>query len=214
MYDVRDLRATVVPKSDQLNSEQLLSGPMTVKITDISIGSSEEQPVILHYENDGGRPYKPCKTMRKVLIIAWGEDGTQWVGRSMTLYNEQSVKFGGMEVGGIRISHLSDIQRDMQVSLTSTKGKKSAHFIRRMPDGTEPPPVYADKAEVLRKVNEAKAIDELEALRVEMRKLAKADKADVQLAAKIRADQIRAATKADDIDPETGEVIAQPVGEI
>jgi hypothetical protein len=28
--DVSDLRSTIVPKSDQLNSEQLLAGPITI----------------------------------------------------------------------------------------------------------------------------------------------------------------------------------------
>lgn len=130
--DIADLRPTIVPKSDQLNAEQLLGGPMTVTVTDVRVGSSDEQPVIVHYQGDNGRPFKPCKTMRKVLIFGWGEDGRQWIGRSMTLYNDPDVKFGGMDVGGIRISHMTDIERDLKVSLTATKGKKALHTIRRM----------------------------------------------------------------------------------
>ena len=128
MSDVTDLRGTIVPKSDQLNAEQLLAGDMTITVTDVRMGS-EDQPVILHYENDQGRPYKPCKTMRKLLIFAWGEDGRRWIGKSMTLYNDQQVRFGGMTVGGIRISHLSHIDREISVSLTATKGKKAQHNI-------------------------------------------------------------------------------------
>lgn len=129
---VEDLRATIVPKSDQLNAEQLLGGPMTITVTDVRLGSTEEQPVTVHYANEGGRPYKPCKTMRKVLIHAWGADGRQWVGRSMTLYNDPSVKFGGEDVGGIRISHMTDLERDVKVSLTSTRGKKAKYEIKRL----------------------------------------------------------------------------------
>jgi hypothetical protein len=128
MSDITDLRGTIVPKSDQLNAEQLLAGDTTITVTDVRMGS-EDQPVILHYENDEGRPYKPCKTMRKLLIFAWGEDGRQWVGKSMTLYNDQAVRFGGMVVGGIRISHLSHIEREISLSLTATKGKKAQHTI-------------------------------------------------------------------------------------
>jgi hypothetical protein len=134
--DVSDLRATIVPKSDQLNAEQLLAGPMTVTVTDVRVGG-DDQPVIIHYSGDNGRPYKPCKTMRKVLIFAWGEDGRKWAGRSMTLYNDQAVRFGGMEVGGIRISHMTDIARDVQISLTATKGKKAQHVIKWMPAPTD-----------------------------------------------------------------------------
>lgn len=129
---VEDLRSTIIPKSDQLNAEQLLGGPITVTVTDVRLGSGEEQPVIVHYEGEDGRPYKPCKTMRKVLIHAWGADGRAWIGRSMILYNDPAVRFGGEDVGGIRISHLSDIERDVRVSLTSTRGKKAKYEIRRL----------------------------------------------------------------------------------
>ena len=127
-----DLRPTIIPKSDQLNSEQLLSGPITITVTDVRVGSSEEQPITVHYEGENGRPYKPCKTSRKVLILGWGPDGREWAGQSMTLYNDPLVKFGGAEVGGIRISHMTGIDRDIQVSLTATKGKKALHTIRRL----------------------------------------------------------------------------------
>lgn len=137
MYDVTDLRATIIPKSDQLNSEQLLAGSITVQVSDVAVTASAEQPVTIFYEGDDGRPYKPCKTMRKVLILAWGMDGTTWAGKSMTLYNDPNVKFGGAAVGGIRISHLSDIERDIAVSLTATKGKKTLHTIKAMKPTTD-----------------------------------------------------------------------------
>ncbi len=127
--DITDLRSTIVPKSDQLNAEQLLSGPMILTVSEVRAGGGEDQPVSIFYEADRGRPYKPCKTMRKVLILAWGQDGTKWVGKSMELYCEPSVKFGGEVVGGIRISRLSDIPKDIKVSLTATRGRKSMHEI-------------------------------------------------------------------------------------
>lgn len=130
--DVSDLRATIAPKSDQLNAEQLLHGSLTITVTDVRVGGSDEQPISVHYEGEQGRPFKPCKTMRKVLIFAWGPDGREWIGRSMTLYNDPQVRFGGAEVGGIRISHMTDIDRDIQVSLTATRGKKALHVIKRM----------------------------------------------------------------------------------
>lgn len=129
--DISNLSPTIVPKSDQLNAEQLLGWPMTLHVTDVRIGS-DDQPVVIHYDGDSGRPFKPCKTMRKLLIFAWGEDGRNWVGRSMTVYNDAGVKFGGVEVGGIRISHLSHITGDIRVSLTSTKGKKALHEVKML----------------------------------------------------------------------------------
>ena len=151
MYDVSDLRPTIVPKSDQLNSEQLLGGDMTITVTDVRIGSSDEQPISVHYEGENGRPFKPCKTMRKVLIFAWGPDGREWIGRCMTLYNDPQVRFGGAEVGGIRISHMTDIERDIQVSLTATKGKKAMHTIRRLE--VDRGPALADVLAAISKAN-------------------------------------------------------------
>lgn len=127
--DISHLGSTIIPKSDQLNAEQLLAGSMTITITDVRAGS-DEQPIAIHYAGDEGRPYKPGKTMRKVLVFAWGEDGRQWIGRSLTLYCDSSVKFGGIEVGGIRISHMSHIQKTINVALTSTRGKKAMHSIQ------------------------------------------------------------------------------------
>lgn len=131
MSNISNLNDTIIPKSDQLNSEQLLGAPMTVRIVSVSRGSAE-QPISISYENDNGRPYKPCKSMRKVLIFAWGEDGNQWLGKSMTLFCDQNVKWAGEKVGGIRISHLSDIERDISVALTATRGKKDTHIIKKL----------------------------------------------------------------------------------
>lgn len=127
--DISNLRSTIVPKSDQMNYEDLLTGPKTVKISDVRPGN-DEQPVIIHYEGDAGHPYKPNKTYRKVLVFAWGEDGRNWIGRSMTLFGDPTVKWGGVEVGGIGISHLSHIERPINISLTATRGKKVKHTIQ------------------------------------------------------------------------------------
>ena len=128
MSDVSNLRDTIVPKSDQLNSEQLLHGPLTITVTGVARGS-DDQPIIIHYRNENGRPYKPCKTMRKVMIFAWGEDGNQWIGRSMTLFNDLGVKWAGVAVGGIRISHMTHIERQISLQLAATRGKKEPHII-------------------------------------------------------------------------------------
>lgn len=155
-----DLRSTIIPKSDQLNAEQLLSGPMTVTVTEVTAKGGDDQPVVVHYEDEDGRPFKPCKTMRKVLIFAWGSDGRQWIGKAMTLYNDETVRFGGMAVGGIRISHLSDIEKDLSISLTATKGKKALYVIKRMAPATPVSPVKTrSKFDVQKTLNAFAALD-------------------------------------------------------
>lgn len=159
--DIRNLSRTIVPKSDQLNAEQLLAGPMTITITDVRVSDSAEQPVIIHYAGEEGRPYKPCKSMRRVMIFGWGEDGREWIGRSLTLYNDTSIKWGGEAVGGLRISHMSHIEKDIRVALTLTRGKKSLHDIKRMkaPEPAKADPMKDKAANVAQKVANGEAAD-------------------------------------------------------
>ena len=140
-----DLSTTIIPKSDQTNADDLIAGPRTIRVTAVKSGDAE-QPVSIHYEGDDGRPYKPCKSMRRVLVMLWGKDGTQYVGRSMTLYRDPSVRFGKEEVGGIRISHLSHIKAEAALSLTATRGKRAPYTVK--PLATEKPPAPAPAKEV------------------------------------------------------------------
>ena len=126
-----DMSKTVAPKSDQMNYDDFVGGQSrTIKITRVSGSDSTEQPVSLFYEGDGGKPFKPCKSMRRVLIALWGTDGQTYVGRSLTLYGDPDVKFGGMTVGGIRISHASHISETKTMALTATKGHRKAFTVK------------------------------------------------------------------------------------
>jgi hypothetical protein len=127
MSDIDSLADTIKPKSDQLNADDLLTGPMNVTITGVRRGAVD-QPVILDIDG-GNQPFKPCKTMRRVLITAWGDDGKAWVGRSMTLFCDPTVKWGGVAIGGIRISHVSHIKASINMMLTATRGKRSNHTV-------------------------------------------------------------------------------------
>ena len=132
MSNVENLRDTIVPKSDQLNADDLIGTTKIIKVTAVKRGSTAEQPVSIEYEGMEGRPYKPCKSMRRVLLAAWGDDGREWVGRSMQLYCDPEVKFGGVKVGGIRIGQLSHIEKDMKILLTTARGKRSESSIGKL----------------------------------------------------------------------------------
>lgn len=127
-----DMSAYVIPKSDQMNADDLISGPRTITITKVSGTNNAEQPVAVYFEGDNGKPYKPGKSMRRVMIAAWGADASKYVGRQMTLYCDPGVVFGGMKVGGIRISHMSDIERDFTTALTVTKAKRAPFTVKRL----------------------------------------------------------------------------------
>ena len=120
----------IIPKSDQLNADDLIAGPMTITITEVNIRSGQEQPVAIHFEGDNGKPYKSCKSMNRVLVTAWGADAKKYVGRSLTLYRDPTVKWAGMEVGGIRISHMSHIDSPLTMALTMTKQNKRPFTVK------------------------------------------------------------------------------------
>jgi hypothetical protein len=68
--------------------------------------------------------------VRRILVGVWGKDASKYVGRSMTLYRDPTVAFGGLQVGGIRISHMSDIAEDKTVALLVTRGRKAPFKIK------------------------------------------------------------------------------------
>lgn len=127
-----DLTETIVPKSDQLNAEDLLLGPRTFTVAEVKKGSAE-QPVDIHLVEFPGRPFRPSKTVRRILVNAWGPEASAYVGRRMTLYRDPAVKFGGMDVGGIRVSHLSHIDRPLSVALTVSRGKRQPYTVQPLP---------------------------------------------------------------------------------
>lgn len=116
-----DMMASVTPKSNQLNFDDLIGDRrITIEVTKVS-GVSGEQPIAINYKGDNGKPYMPCKSMRRILVHCWGADGHKYVGRIIGLYGDPTVKFGGLEVGGIRISHLSHIEQPITIALTASK---------------------------------------------------------------------------------------------
>jgi hypothetical protein len=140
---------TIMPKSDQLNVDDLLMGPVTVVIQSQKLLSSD-QPVVLGISGYDGRAYKPSKSMRRVLAGMYGEYMSRWVGRTLTLYCDPEVTFGKDKTGGIKISHASDIPDDVTFMLTAKKGKRAAHTVRKLAQATTEPvaptaPYPADK---------------------------------------------------------------------
>lgn len=125
-----DLSQTIAPKSTQLNADDLIGGPKTIRITKVARSTEPDQPIAVSFEGDGGKPYLPCKSMRRLLVTVWGNDGNAYVGRSMTLYRDDKVLFGGIAVGGIRISHVSDIERDTTIALTVTKARRAPYTVK------------------------------------------------------------------------------------
>ncbi|MGO2959307.1 MAG: hypothetical protein ACTIDN_09760 [Acetobacter sp.] len=123
-----DLSKTIIAKSDQLNADDLLGGPITVTIEDVKQGS-HDQPIAVFYKGCKGKPWYPCKSMRRVLVAVWGNDGKGYAGKSCTLHRDPEVKFGGIKVGGIRITHMTGLDEDMALGLQVTRGSKKLYTV-------------------------------------------------------------------------------------
>lgn len=147
---------TIIPKSDQLNADDLIAGPITVTVEGVKRSPSPEQPIdILISEH---RPYRPCKSMRRVLISVWGERGSDWIGKSMTLYRDETVKYGGVAVGGIRISHVTGIDKRRDLMLTSNRTKREMYTVNPLTMKASPCPAdYKDQIKLFSDKEELRA---------------------------------------------------------
>lgn len=154
-----DMSQTIAPKSNQLNSDDLIAGPRTIRITKVSANpGSAEQPVAIYFEGDNGKPFYPCKTIRRVLVTVWGPDAVNYAGRSLTIYRDPEVQFGGMKVGGIRVSHMSHIDKAVTMVLTASKQQRKPYTVKPLVDAPKQAPQAAattsDTPKYVAKLNE------------------------------------------------------------
>lgn len=129
-----NLTETIAPRSDQVNADDFMAGPRTVTIVDVVHGSAEQPVNIITAEYGEGRPYKPSKSMRRVMVAAWGPETAVYKGRRLTLFRNPTVRFGKDEVGGIQISHLSHISETMRINLTVAKGRRAPFVVQPLTD--------------------------------------------------------------------------------
>lgn len=124
-----DISDTLAAKSDQQNYDDYLLGPRTVTITAVHVPGGD-QPVHIELAEYPGRPYKPNKSMRRVMAKAWGPNSDVWVGRGLTLFGNSKVSYGGKAVGGIEIAAMSHIDKPLSLPLTSKRGQKAVFTVQ------------------------------------------------------------------------------------
>lgn len=124
------LTEALAPRSDQLNGDDLIAGPRVITITSVrAVKDGRETKLVLNYEGDNGKPFKPCKTMGRAMVLAWGitpdNFEQEFPGKSIRVFRDPEVTFGADgKVGGIRISHMSHIDGPKTIKLTVSQGKK------------------------------------------------------------------------------------------
>lgn len=140
------LAEALKPKSDTLAGDDLLTGPRTIRITGVSVSRGSERPLSINFENDEGRPWKPCKTTGRTLVTLWGGDFEQWVGRYVELHRDPEVIYGGEKIGGVRIKSVSHIPAPKEVGerLNSKQIKKRKIGVVKPPE--QPAPAAPQKS--------------------------------------------------------------------
>lgn len=130
MSDSLDISDTLAAKSDQLNAADL-AGPTAFTIARVTRSDGPEQPVHVYLQGQpAGRPWKPCKTVRRLLVALWGRDAAQWVGRRLELYCDPSVEWAGQPAGGIRVRSASHLDGPRTLTLQSGRGKRAMITVR------------------------------------------------------------------------------------
>lgn len=123
-----DLTDSIAPKSDQLDAVDLLSGPRTFTIERVT-ANNPEQPFNFHLA-EFPRVWRPGKSMRRVIVAAWGPDASKYTGQSLTLFCDPTVEFGGAAIGGTRISHMTGIDKPLKVPLLIKRGKSALFTVQ------------------------------------------------------------------------------------
>lgn len=168
-----DMEKVIQPKSDQQNADDFLGGPRTIKITGVKF-TSTEQPISVHFEGDNNKPWKPCKSMARVMVKIWGNDSKNYTGRSLTLYRDEKVKWAGMAVGGIRISHMSHMDAPVTMALTESKANRKPFTVNPLTI-TEDPEIALLKA-----AGDAEAFKGMAALEIWFKALTNPQRAKVK----------------------------------
>lgn len=122
-----DFSDTIVAKSDQLNAADIADS-ITITITDAKKHKDPDQPVHIYYEGGGKKPWKPCKSMRRVMAQVWGSK-VDLKGKRVTLINDPKVTWAGAEVGGIRITHMSGLDAKRVLPLRTSRHKVEKYVV-------------------------------------------------------------------------------------
>ena len=103
-------------KSDQMNSVDL-TAPITGRIVKVDYNPKQEQPVKLFLEGYEKRPYKPCKSMLRGLVKAWGDETDNWSDKLIRIHCDPTVTWAGEATGGIRITAISGIDKPFEFTI-------------------------------------------------------------------------------------------------
>ena len=125
-----DFSHAMQPKSDQLNADDLVVSSKIITITGVNVTNSPKQPMTVYYDGDNGRPWKPCKSMMRVMAEIWKTTNSDdLVGKSLELFRDPTARYAGEEVGGIRIARMSHISKKLEIMVSTSRGKRNKFIV-------------------------------------------------------------------------------------
>ena len=133
---MNDMSSTIVAKSDQINAADLVGITRTITVRDVKIKPGDEQPVSILIEGDQ-KAFRPCKGVRRLMVRVWGPDASKYIGQSMTLFQDPTVLWAGKPEGGIRVSHMTGLDKPitepMRISRAATKPYEIKPLVNEAP---------------------------------------------------------------------------------
>ena len=119
---------SLMAKSDQITAAELMGITINVKIAGLTVKNSEKQKWTMRLEGND-KFFRPCLGMRRLIAEIWGGP-ENYAGGSMTLYRETDTRYGADEVGGVRISHMTGIEAQIEVTVPIRRGVFRTYLIR------------------------------------------------------------------------------------
>ena len=165
------MTSSLEAKSDQLNAVDLTEA-RTFTIEKVTAGNAD-QPFNFHLVELPGKPWRPSKGMRRVLARGWGAKNIESVypGRRVTLFCEPSVKWAGAEIGGIRVSHMSDVGDGFSTPLALSQKQRIMYRVDPLPQTADTKPAPKPESPLLAALNKVPDIS-TDAERLEFSSLA------------------------------------------
>jgi len=167
-----DIAHTLIAKSDQLNAADIMGTEKILTITSVDVKTTGgDQPVTIHYDGENGRPWKPCLTVRRILSQLWTTESEKWIGQSVAVHRDPTVKWAGEPHGGIRPHAATGLDAMVVVKLKEERGGKPKAFdikpLRLSDSGPKPAAIEFSmetyEATVEKILAESKTADELNA---------------------------------------------------
>lgn len=151
------MKVTAEARSDQWNAEDFIGSDRVFTVEKVTEGKAT-QPFDIYLAGES-KVWRPPKTVRALLIAAWGDESDVWTGRQVQLYYDPEVVYGGKKVGGVRVRAMSHIERPVRMMLQKRRGEKVEHVIDVLKPQSAPTPAVTDE-----QIVNAATVEELRSL--------------------------------------------------